>query len=35
MKYSTSEFNVPAVVKLQIDNDIAAPAPTSFGELLH
>jgi len=33
-KYSTSELRVPAVVQPQTDDDAAAPAPTTFGELM-
>jgi len=33
-KYSTFEWRVPAVVKLQTDDDVAAPAPTTFRELI-
>jgi len=33
-KYITSELNVPAVVKQQTDDDVAALTTTTFGELL-
>jgi len=33
-KYGTSELRVPAVLKPQPDQDVAVPAPTSFGELM-
>jgi len=33
-KYSTSELGVQPFVKPQTDNDAAAPAPTTFGELM-
>jgi len=33
-KYGTSLMRVPAVVKLQTANDAAAPAPTTFRELM-
>jgi len=32
--YGTFELSVPAVVKPQMDQDVAAPAPTTFGELM-
>ena len=32
-KYSTSQLEVPAGFKLQTDDDAAAPAPKTFGEL--
>jgi len=33
-KYGTSELRVPAVVKRQTNQDVAAPALTTFGELM-
>jgi hypothetical protein len=33
-KYSTSEWRVPAVVQPRTDQDAAAPAPTTFTELM-
>jgi len=33
-QYGTSELNVPAVVKLQMDQDVAIPASTTFAELM-
>ena len=33
-KYGTSELIVPAIVQPQTDDDAAAPAPTTFGELM-
>ena len=33
MTYGTTKLNVPAVVKLHMDDDAANPAPTTFGEL--
>ncbi|KAF8251987.1 hypothetical protein K440DRAFT_636170 [Wilcoxina mikolae CBS 423.85] len=33
-KYGVSELWIPAVVQLQTDADAAAPAPTTFGELM-
>jgi len=32
-KYNTSNLRVPAVVKLQTHDDVAAPAPITYGEL--
>jgi len=33
-KYGTSELRVPAVIKPETDQDFAAPALTTFGEVL-
>jgi hypothetical protein len=33
-KYGTSYCRVPVVTKFQMDHDAAAPAPTSFGEVI-
>ena len=32
--YGRSELRVPAVVQLYTDQDVAAPAPITFGELM-
>jgi len=34
MKYGSSELKVPPVIKPQMDDDVAAPPPTTFGELM-
>jgi hypothetical protein len=34
MKNGTTELNILVVIILQIDNDAAAHAPTTFGELI-
>jgi len=34
MKYCTSELKVPAVVKQQMDYNVAAPAATILGDLI-
>ena len=33
-KNGTSEMRIPAVVQPQTDDDAAAPAPTTFGDLM-
>jgi hypothetical protein len=33
-KYGTSELRVLAVVKLRTDQDVAAPAPTTYGDIV-
>jgi len=33
-KYGTTELKVPAVVKPQRDQNVVAPAPSTFGELM-
>jgi len=34
MKYGTTEFKVPAVLKLQPDTTAVTPSPTTFAELM-
>jgi len=34
VKYGTAKFNVPAVMKHQIDTTAATPSPTIFGEVI-